>query len=68
MARNISNCWRMMKDWSKVMDWDNDVDRTGGVPTSSSVMTMRLEQFKNEQPLARLVKIGLIVLYLIILP
>jgi hypothetical protein len=51
-----------------VMDWDNDVDRTGGVPTSSSVMTMRLEQFKNEQPLARLVKIGLIVLYLIILP
>jgi hypothetical protein len=58
MAQNISNCWRMMKDWSEVMDWDNDVDRTGGVPTSSSVRIMLLEQFKNKQPLARLVKIG----------
>ena len=48
----------MMKDWSEVMDWDNDVDRTGGVPTSLSVRTMLSEQFKNEQTLARLVKIG----------
>ena len=47
-----------MKDWSEVMDWDNDVDRTGGVPTSLSVRTMLSEQFKNEQTLARLVKIG----------